>query len=155
MKLLITGGAGYIGSHMAKYLRDLGHEITILDDLSTGNEFVVNDYELLRINLLDVDSLSNCFKGRNFDGVFHFAAKSIVSESTKRPVFYYQNNFVGTLNLVREMISNDIGKLVFSSTAAIFGSPQEERISESHPKVPINPYGMYKVLSSLISNSKV
>jgi UDP-glucose 4-epimerase len=146
MKLLIPGGAGYIGSHMVRYAQEHGHEVVVLDDFSTGHEWAVKDCEILRVNLLDQDKLSKLLRGRHFDGVIHFAAKSLVGESVKKPDLYYRNNVVGTLNLVNEMLSNDVNNLVFSSTAAIFGNPVTEKIAEDHPKNPINPYGQSKLI---------
>jgi UDP-glucose 4-epimerase len=146
VKLLIPGGAGYIGSHLVKYAQEHGHEVVVLDDLSTGHEWAVKDCEILRVNLLDQDKLSQVLKGRYFDGVIHFAAKSLVGESVKKPDLYYRNNVVGTLNLVNEMLNNDVNNLVFSSTAAIFGNPVTEKIAEDHPKSPINPYGQSKLM---------
>ncbi|MDC1453150.1 UDP-glucose 4-epimerase GalE [Porticoccaceae bacterium] len=146
MKLLIPGGAGYIGSHMVRYAQEHGHEVVVLDDFSTGHQWAVRDCEILRVNLLDQDKLSQMLKGRHFDGVIHFAAKSLVGESVKKPDLYYRNNVVGTLNLVNEMLNNDINNLVFSSTAAIFGNPVTDKIAEDHPKNPINPYGQSKLM---------
>ena len=146
MKLLIPGGAGYIGCHMVRYAQERGHEVVVLDDFSTGHEWAVKDCEILRVNLLDQDKLSQLLKGRHFDGVIHFAAKSLVGESVKKPDLYYRNNVVGTLNLVNEMLNNDVNNLVFSSTAAIFGNPVTDKIAEDHPKNPINPYGQSKLM---------
>jgi len=146
MKLLIPGGAGYIGSHMVRYAQEHGHEVVVLDDFSTGHDWAVKDCEILRVNLLDQDKLSQLLMGRHFDGVIHFAAKSLVGESVKKPDLYYRNNVVGTLNLVNEMLSNDVNNLVFSSTAAIFGNPVTDKIAENHPKNPINPYGQSKLM---------
>ena len=146
MKLLIPGGAGYIGSHMVRYAQEHGHEVVVLDDFSTGHEWAVKGCEILRVNLLDRDKLSQLLKGRDFDGVIHFAAKSLVGESVKKPDLYYRNNVVGTLNLVNEMLENDVNNLVFSSTAAIFGNPVTDKIAEDHPKNPINPYGQSKLM---------
>jgi UDP-glucose 4-epimerase len=146
MKLLIPGGAGYIGSHMVRYAQEHGHEVVVLDDFSTGHEWAIKDCEILRVDLLDQYKLAPLLKGRSFDGVIHFAAKSLVGESVQKPDLYYRNNVVGTLNLVNEMINNDIHNLVFSSTAAIFGNPVTEKIAEDHPKNPINPYGQSKLM---------
>jgi UDP-glucose 4-epimerase len=146
MKLLIPGGAGYIGSHMVRYAQEHGHEVVVLDDFSTGHEWAVKDCDILRVNLLDQDKLSQLLKGRYFDGVIHFAAKSLVGESVTKPELYYRNNVVGTLNLVKEMRSNHVNNLVFSSTAAIFGNPVTDKIAEDHPKNPINPYGQSKLM---------
>ena len=146
MKLLIPGGAGYIGSHMVSYAQKHGHEVVVLDDFSTGHDWAIKDCEVLRVNLLDQDKLSASLKGRQFDGVIHFAAKSLVGESVQKPDLYYSNNVVGTLNLVYEMLRNDVNNLVFSSTAAIFGNPITDKIAEDHPKNPINPYGQSKLM---------
>jgi len=146
MKLLIPGGAGYIGSHMVRYAQEYGHEVVVLDDFSTGHEWAVKGCEVLRVNLLDQDKLSQLLKGRHFDGVIHFAAKSLVGESVKKPDLYYRNNVVGTLNLVNEMLNNHVNNLVFSSTAAIFGNPVTDKIAEDHPKNPMNPYGQSKLM---------
>jgi UDP-glucose 4-epimerase len=146
MKLLIPGGAGYIGSHMVRYAQEHGHEVVVLDDFSTGHEWAIKDCEILRVDLLDQAKLAQLLKGRSFDGAIHFAAKSLVGESVQKPDLYYRNNVVGTLNLVNEMINNDIHNLVFSSTAAIFGNPVTETIAEDHPKNPINPYGQSKLM---------
>ena len=146
MKLLIPGGAGYIGSHMVRYAQEHGHEVVVLDDFSSGHEWAVRDCEILRVNLLDQDKLSQLLRGRHFDGVIHFAAKSLVGESVKKPYLYYRNNVVGTLNLVNEMLNYDVNNLVFSSTAAIFGNPVTDKIAEDHPKNPINPYGQSKLM---------
>ena len=146
MKLLIPGGAGYIGSHMVKYAQDNDHEIVVLDDFSTGHEWALKDCEVIRVNLLDQEQLSRKLKGRYFDGVIHFAAKSLVGESIQKPELYYRTNVVGTLNLVNEMLKNNVNNLVFSSTAAIFGNPITDKIAENHPKKPINPYGQSKLM---------
>jgi UDP-glucose 4-epimerase len=146
MKLLIPGGAGYIGSHMVRYAQEHGHDVVVLDDFSTGHDWAVRDCEILRVNLLDQGKLSQLLKGRHFDGVIHFAAKSLVGESVKKPDLYYRNNVVGTLNLVNEMLNNDVNNMVFSSTAAVFGNPVTKKIAEDHPKNPINPYGKSKLI---------
>lgn len=146
MKLLIAGGAGYIGSHMVKYAQQHDHEVVVLDNFSTGHQWAIKDCEILKVDLLDQEKLAKLLKGLSFDGVIHFAAKSLVGESVKKPDLYYRNNVVGTLNLVNEMINNGINNLVFSSTAAIFGNPVTERIAEDHPKNPINPYGQSKLM---------
>ncbi len=146
MKLLIPGGAGYIGSHMVRLAQKEGHEVTVLDDFSTGHEWAIKNCEILKIDLLDHERLDKSLKNRYFDGVIHFAAKSLVGESVIKPAFYYRNNVVGSLNLFNSMLKNDINNIVFSSTAAIFGNPISEKISEDHPKEPINPYGQSKLM---------
>ncbi len=147
MKLLITGGAGYIGSHMVRFAQNLNHDVTVLDNFSTGNRWAIKNCEILEVDLLDKEALSKELSNKSFDGVIHFAAKSLVGESIEKPELYYETNVVGTLNLVQQMLNNNVNNLVFSSSAAIFGDPIMEKVSESHPKNPINPYGMSKLLA--------
>lgn len=146
MQLLITGGAGYIGSHMVKYAQDNNCEVVVIDNMSTGHKHSIKDCELINVNLVDEEGLSKCLKGRKFDGVIHFAGKSLVGESMQSPEKYYKNNVVGSLNLVNNLIKNEINNIVFSSTAAIFGNPVMNKIAECHPKKPINPYGKTKLI---------
>ena len=146
MRLLIPGGAGYIGSHMVRYALRAGHDVTILDDFSTGHPWATADCEVLEVNLLDQERLNQLLIGRKFDGVIHFAAKSLVGESMTKPDMYFRNNVVGTMNLVDAMLQNSCQNLVFSSTAAIFGNPRAAKINEEHPKKPINPYGRSKLM---------
>ena len=146
MKLLITGGAGYIGSHTVRYAQNLGHEVVVIDNFSTGHQWALNDCEVLDVDLVDRDNLDKKLKRRQFDGVIHFAAKSLVSESCNKPNMYFNNNIAGTINLLDLMLMNDIKNIVFSSSAAIFGSPQTNKIDENHPKNPINPYGQSKLM---------
>lgn len=146
MRLLIPGGAGYIGSHMVRIAQDSGHEVVVLDDFSTGNNWAIESCEILKVNLLDKEKLLKILKGRFFDGVIHFAAKSLVAESILDPHLYYTNNVIGSLNLLDAMKKHEINNLVFSSTAAIFGNPKSSKISEDHPKNPINPYGKSKLM---------
>lgn len=123
MKLLIPGGAGCIGLYMVSYAQEHAqehaHEGMMLDDFSTGHEWAFTDCEILRVDLLDQDELAQLLKGCSFYGVIHFAAKSLIGESVKKPDPYYRNNVVGKLNVVNELINNEIHNLVFSSTAAI------------------------------------
>jgi UDP-glucose 4-epimerase len=146
MKLLVTGGAGFVGSHSVNALLQAGHDVTILDNLSTGHRWALQGCELIPIDLRDTYHLNRKLKRRGFEGVLHFAAKSLVGESKNQPAMYYQNNVGGTTNLVRAMQAADIQKLVFSSTAAIFGNPISELIDEEHPKAPINVYGQTKLV---------
>ena len=146
MKLLVTGGAGYVGSHSVRALLDEGHDVAILDNLSTGHKWALQDCELISVDLRNETNLLRSIKNRGFDGVLHFAAKSLVGESKNQPALYYQNNVGGTTNLVRAMQAADIQRLVFSSTAAIFGNPVSDLIDEKHPKTPINVYGQTKLV---------
>ncbi|MDA0892638.1 MAG: UDP-glucose 4-epimerase GalE [Proteobacteria bacterium] len=146
MKLLVTGGAGYVGSHSVRTLLDEGHDVVVLDNLSTGHKWALQDCELISVDLRDETNLLRSIKNRGFDGVLHFAAKSLVGKSKNQPALYYQNNVGGTTNLVRAMQAADIQRLVFSSTAAIFGNPVSDLIDEKHPKTPINVYGQTKLV---------
>ena len=146
MKILITGGAGYIGSHMVEYATNNGHEVTILDNLSTGHKWAVNNNDFYNIDLLDKTKLGDFFKNKYYDGVIHFAGRSLVGESNTNPSLYYLNNVVGTLNLLDVMKENNIKNLVFSSTAAVYGKPSENKILETHDKKPINNYGKSKLM---------
>jgi len=144
--ILVCGGAGYIGSHMARWLALRGSRVTVLDDLSTGHREAVQWGELIEADLLDPESLERAFSGRRFDAVMHFCARSLVGESMAQPYAYYANNVAGTLNLLETMRRHDVSRLVFSSTAAVFGQPVADRIDEEHPRQPINPYGASKLM---------
>ncbi|NYZ62273.1 UDP-glucose 4-epimerase GalE [Luteimonas deserti] len=146
MKILVCGGAGYIGSHMVKWLNARGVDVCVLDNLSTGHAAAVGARQLVVADLLDPGSLEAAFARGPFDAVMHFCARSLVGESIREPLGYYENNVVGTLNLLQAMQRHGVGRIVFSSTAAIFGEPIAARIDESHPKAPINPYGASKLM---------
>lgn len=144
MNYLVVGGAGYIGSHMVKLLMEKGHNVVIYDNFSTGNNWANKECQVVKGDLLDETKLGDCFKRNSFDAVFHFAAKSLVSESQMKPNIYYKNNVVGTINLLHEMEKSNVRNIIFSSTAAVYGNPISEKISEDHPKNPINVYGSTK-----------
>lgn len=146
MHLLVCGGAGYVGSHVARVLDARGHRVTVLDNLSTGHAEAVRWGPLVEADILDVDSLEAAFHGQRFDAVLHFCARSLVGESMSAPYDYYENNVVGTLNLLRVMRRHAVDRIVFSSTAAVFGNPVAALIDEDHPKTPINPYGASKLM---------
>ncbi|MBS7458548.1 UDP-glucose 4-epimerase GalE [Coralloluteibacterium stylophorae] len=146
MRVLVCGGAGYIGAHMCKALAEAGHEVVVLDNLSTGHRQAVLWGELVEADLLRPETLEQAFAGRGVDAVMHFCARSLVGESVQDPYAYYENNVTGSLNLLRAMRRHGVERLVFSSTAAVFGNPQAERIDESHPTQPINPYGRSKLM---------
>ena len=118
----------------------------MLDNFSTGHCWAVTNCETIEVDLLDQNKLFQSLDGKYFDGVIHFAAKSLVGESVHRPEVYYRNNVTGTLNLVNAMQRIGVNNLVFSSTAAIFGKPLDAKIAEDHPKNPINPYGRSKLM---------
>lgn len=144
--ILVCGGAGYIGSHMVQWLVEAGHAVTVLDNLSTGHREAVRWGKLVEADLLVPDTLERVFNGEQFDAVMHFCARSLVGESVRQPYDYYANNVVGTLNLLEAMRRHGVDRLVFSSTAAVFGNPVSELIDEEHPKEPINPYGASKLM---------
>lgn len=147
MKILVCGGAGYIGSHMVKMLVGLGHEVVVFDNLSTGHqEAVLPGATLVQGDLLRPDDLTTLFLQHSFEAVMHFSAKSLVGESVLNPALYYANNVVGTMNLLDTMRNNGVMRFIFSSSASIFGNPVQDRIDESHPKNPINPYGETKLM---------
>ena len=145
MKLLVTGGAGYIGSVVAHQLVEAGHETTVLDNLSKGYERAVpEEARFIEADLLDAEGLKVVLTG-GFDGVLHFAALSLVGESVEQPERYYRNNVCATLNLLEAMGEAGVQRLVFSSTAAVYGEPEEVPISEMSPPLPSNPYGASKL----------
>jgi UDP-glucose 4-epimerase len=145
VKLLVTGGAGYVGSVVASQLVEDGHETVVLDNLSKGHRPAVPDgARLVRGTLLDEGFVRETLAG-GFDGVLHFAALSLVAESVEEPERYYRNNVGGTLNLLEAMSGAGVSRLVFSSTAAVYGEPEEVPIPETAPTVPTNPYGASKL----------
>ena len=150
--ILITGGAGYIGSHCALALLKQGHKILIFDNLSTGHIKTIDKLKqygnltFIKGDLLNKNELKNLFDNFNIDAVIHFAAFSQVGESVKNPQKYYENNVCGTINLLSAMIEHNVKKIVFSSTAATYGEPIYIPINEKHPQKPINPYGHTKLM---------
>lgn len=146
MNILVVGGAGYIGAHMVKQLSLAGHEVVVLDNLSTGFRDLVKYGELVEGDLKDAEGLEQLFQQYAFDGVMHFAACSLVGESVTDPGKYYRNNVANTLNLLDTMVRHDVKHFIFSSTAATFGEPQYVPIDEAHPQQPINPYGASKLM---------
>ena len=146
MKILVCGGAGYIGSHMVKLLASSGHDVVTFDNLSSGHREAVKWGQLVEGDLLNLTDLDQIFSSHNFDIVMHFSAKSIVPESMENPSLYYNNNVVGTINLLDMMMKYNVKKFIFSSTAATYGIPETSEISEEHKTVPINPYGHSKLI---------
>jgi UDP-glucose 4-epimerase len=144
MKVLICGGAGYIGSNMTALLAVEGHEPVVFDNLSTGHRTAVQQAELIEGDLGDYDLLVGTLKDRGIEAVMHFAAFIEVAESVKAPLKYYRNNLCNTQNLLAAMETAGVRKFVFSSTAAVYGIPREIPITEDSPKEPINPYGQTK-----------
>ncbi|MBQ8662206.1 MAG: UDP-glucose 4-epimerase GalE [Alphaproteobacteria bacterium] len=146
-KILIVGGAGYIGSHTLRRLADKGYECVVLDNLDNGHrEAVDTRAEFERADLLDKESLQRVFDKHSFDVVIHFAAFIMMGESVADPQKYYRNNVAGTLNLLEAMLAHNVKKIVFSSTCGIYGNPQYMPLDEKHPQCPLNPYSQSKLM---------
>jgi UDP-glucose 4-epimerase len=142
--ILVTGGAGYIGSHMVKMLRGQGRQVLVLDDLSTGFEEALRDAPLVRGSIGDAALLAQIFSSNTIQAVMNFASLIAVGESVAKPDRYYGNNVGNTLVLLQAMQRHGVRKYIFSSTAAVYGDPSYVPIDEAHPKQPINPYGRSK-----------
>ncbi len=147
--ILVTGGAGYIGSHVVKLLGEQGERIVVLDNLSTGNEDAVLYGTLIQGDTGDAELVSRILDEHDVDTVMHFAAHTIVPESVENPLKYYANNTRSTLNLLQCCQAAGVDKVIFSSTAATYGIPQDDTkpCTEELPTAPINPYGMSKLMS--------
>jgi UDP-glucose 4-epimerase len=145
MKILVVGGAGYVGSHFCQVARESGHDLVVFDDLSAGHRWAVGESLLVEADLMQTSALVYALSG--VDAVCHFAAKIVASESVARPELYFTNNVGGTANLLNAMITAGCTRLVFSSTAAVYGNPDGDRqlIREDFPTKPINPYGESKL----------
>lgn len=144
MKFLITGGAGYIGSITNRYIRSLGHETVVFDNLSTGHKEVVEGSELIVGDLRNTNDIEHVFQGRNFDGVIHFAAKALAGESMEKPTEYFENNILGGLHLLEAMHNANCQNIIFSSTCAVYGFPENLPVSESESYKPVSVYGASK-----------
>ena len=144
--ILITGGAGYIGSHVNKMLNSAGYKTIVLDNLCTGDRQAVTQGHFIEGDIRDLSLLDRLFTEHSISAVMHFAASTDVGESVVNPLKYYRNNVGGALNLVDAMCRHQIKNLVFSSSAAIFGIPKELSVNETHPCHPINPYGESKLM---------
>src|SRR5947208_8814175 len=146
MKILVVGGAGYIGSICAELLLDQGHEVGIFDNLSEGHRRAVDARaEFFEGDLCDRQKVEAAFSRTRPDAVMHFAASALVAESMRDPSKYFRNNIANGLNLLDAMVATRVGRLVFSSTCAIFGPPERVPIDETAPARPINPYGESKL----------
>ncbi|HMF17558.1 MAG TPA: UDP-glucose 4-epimerase GalE [Gemmataceae bacterium] len=145
MRILVTGGAGYIGSHAVRLFLARGHDVWVFDNLSLGHRAAVPAERLLVGDLTETQRLDQILMENRIEAVVHFAAFTYVGESVKDPGRYYQNNLVNTLNLLECLRRHRIGKFVFSSTAATYGTPQRVPITEDEPQLPINPYGQGKL----------
>jgi len=145
MHVLVTGGAGYIGSHAVVRLLEAGHEVTVVDNLSTGHRGAVPAERLFQCDIADTDRLVTLMRQRRVDAVMHFAASCLVPESVADPAKYYENNVIGTLRLLAAMRQADVRLIVFSSTCATYGLPSRVPIPEDERQEPINPYGFSKL----------
>jgi UDP-glucose 4-epimerase len=145
-KVLVTGGAGYIGSNTAHLLARRGHSVLVVDDLSRGFEHNVAGLPFHRLNLADTRALTALLSAEQVDAVIHFAAYISVGESTQKPELYFSNNVGGTMSLLSAMIETGVARLVFSSTAAVYGMPEQTPIREDSPFAAVNPYGESKVI---------
>lgn len=143
--ILVTGGAGYIGSHIGKKLAEAGYNVIVLDNLSKGHREAVLRGKLIVGDLADMDLLDRIMKEEEIEGVIHLAADSLVGESMEKPGKYYRNNVANGLNLLEAMVNNGVKYIVFSSTAAVYGEPEEIPITEEHPTNPENTYGESKL----------
>ncbi len=165
MHVLVTGGAGYIGSHVVKQLiEDTDYSVTILDNLSTGHNVTVESlakifkdnqrdgrtFNFIKAELADFVNVDNIFANNTFDALIHFAASIVVPESVENPLKYYMNNTVNTTNIINMCVKHGVGKMIFSSTAAVYGDAKESPVKEMTPTVPINPYGWSKLMSEQV-----
>ncbi|WP_457560630.1 SDR family NAD(P)-dependent oxidoreductase, partial [Caminibacter sp.] len=160
MKILVTGGAGYIGSHVVKLLLKSDAEVSVLDNLVTGFKSTIDElkkikyFDFIQADLSNWDEIEGIFKAKRFDAIIHFAASLIVPESVEKPLKYYLNNTANTANLVRLANEYGVNRFIFSSTAATYGEPDiseiGDGISEDFATNPINPYGQSKLFSEKI-----
>lgn len=150
MKVLVTGGAGYIGSHAVKQLVREGHDVAVLDNLSKGHREAVDPKAKLYVgDVSDRALLRSIFREHRTEAVMHFAAFIEVGESVKEPYMYYRNNFSDAITMLDTMRHEGVGRIVFSSTAAVYGNPNQTPIEETHPRQPINPYGRSKMMTEM------
>ncbi len=150
MRILVTGGAGYIGSHVVKALGEHAYEVLTYDNLSSGNKWAVLYGDIVAADLSDSAELGRVLRDFRPDAVMHFAASIIVSESVREPLKYYMNNTVNTIKLIEAMLENGVNRLIFSSTAAVYGIPVTIPVSEDAPLSAINPYGTSKMMSESV-----
>src|SRR5262245_55852526 len=146
MRVLVTGGAGYVGSHAAKHLDENGHQVVVIDNLAEGHRRAVGRLPIVVADLMDRERLVSVMEENQIEAVMHFAALAYVGVSVREPAKYYQGNIVGTLSLLDAMRAAKVDRIVFSSTCATYGIPQRVPISEDHPQAPISPYGFTKLV---------
>ena len=147
MSVLVTGGAGYIGSVVTEHLLKQGYSVTVLDKLQQGHkEAVLSPAEFVPGDVCDAETLKHIFRNFKIDAVIHMAADTLVGQSMTDPKRYFHNNLVGGISLLNSMLEHNVNKIIFSSTASVYGEPQNTPIDEDHPKVPINSYGQSKLM---------
>ncbi len=146
MKILVTGGAGYIGSITAQQLSKKGHEVLIYDSMENGHDFAIKNLPFVKGKTQDKDKLVELLQKEKIDAVIHFAAYIQMGESMENPYKYFENNFYGSLQLIKAMVEANVKKLVFSSTAGVYGNPERIPIREEDAKRPTNPYGETKLM---------
>ena len=146
MNILVTGGAGYIGSHTVRKLKNAGHDVVIFDNLSSGHTDAIKGFDLFVGDLANKEDLKKVFEQNKFDAVIHFAGSIEAGESMTDPKRFFNNNLVCGLNLLETMLSHDVKKIVFSSTAAVYGEPEKMPITEDTAKNPTNVYGLTKLM---------
>ena len=151
--ILVTGGAGFIGSHAALILHQKGYTPIILDNLSRGHSELCNDYIFIKGDILNKNDLEGIFREHEVFAVMHFAAFAYVGESCERPEIYFKNNSFGLFNLIEVMVKSDVKRLIFSSTCAVYGNPASLPVNETSSINPTSPYGMSKYICELIINS--
>lgn len=145
MAWMLTGGAGYIGGHVARSLRAGGHDVVVLDDLSTGLQERVVGLPLVRASLLDTGELVTALREHQVTGIIHLAAKKAVGESVERPLYYYEQNVSGTVSLMQAAVDVGVQQILYSSSAAVYGDTSGGLVDEAHPPVPTSPYGETKL----------
>lgn len=158
MKILVTGGAGYIGSHTCVELLNAGHEVVVLDNLSNSSmtaldrvkQITGKDLTFYKVDLLDIEGVEGVFTKEKIDAVIHFAALKAVGESVHKPLLYYENNITGTINLAKVMAAHDVKNIVFSSSATVYGVPKTVPIKEDAGLSTTNPYGSTKLMTEQI-----
>lgn len=144
--ILVTGGGGYIGSHLVKKLKEDGKEVVVFDNFERGHKWAVKDLDVVEGDLRNKEDIKKVFNNYNIDEVYHFAAYSLVGESMENPMKYFKGNVYGTLNLIEAMIEYNVRYIVFSSSAAVYGNPEKIPITEDQPKNPTSVYGQSKLM---------
>jgi UDP-glucose 4-epimerase len=146
MSWLVTGGAGYIGAHIVRAMREEGEQVVVVDDLSTGEAARIGDAPLVRASVLDEDAMRTTMREHDVRGIIHIAAKKQAGESVEQPLFYYRENVTGLASLLGAAVDTGVESFVFSSSAATYGLPESERVTEDSPTVPLSPYGESKII---------